>query len=108
MLLFDQNLSYRLVDRLADVFPGCCHVRSVGLARAGDAEVWAHARAAGLTLVSKDRDFVDLAVVRGVPPCVVWVQAGNQPTDRDEALLRRHAADVRGLAGSGCAVLALR
>ena len=95
MLLFDQNLSPRLADRLSDVFPGCGHVRSVGLASAADAAVWAHARAASLILVSKDSDFVDLAVVRGVPPYVVCVQAGNQTTARDEALLRRHAAEIR-------------
>ena len=73
MLLLDQNLSYRLAERLADVFSGCVHVRWLGLASADDAAVWAHARAAGLTLVSKDSDFVDLTVVRGVPPHVVWV-----------------------------------
>lgn len=80
----------------------------MGLAEAGDVDVWAYARAAGLTLVSKDSDFVDLAIVRGIPPWVVWIQAGNQPTSRDEALLRRHAADGVGLAVSGRAVLALR
>ena len=83
-------------------------LHSVPFASADDAAVWAHARAAGLTLVSKDSDFVDLAVVRGVPPHVVWVQAGNQTTAHDEALLRRHAAEIRALAGSGRAVLALR
>jgi predicted nuclease of predicted toxin-antitoxin system len=27
-LLFDQNLSPKLVNRLADLFPGSCHVQS--------------------------------------------------------------------------------
>lgn len=108
MLLLDQNLSYRLADRLADVFEGCRHVRALGLAAATDAEVWAYARDAGLTVVSKDGDFVDLAVIRGVPPHVVWIRAGNQTTTRDEALLRRHAGEVRALAAGGRAVLILR
>ncbi len=30
-LLFDQNLSPKLVDRLADLFPGSCHVQSAGV-----------------------------------------------------------------------------
>ena len=30
-LLFDQNLSPKLVNRLADLFPGSGHVQSVGL-----------------------------------------------------------------------------
>ncbi len=28
-LLFDQNLSQRLVQRLADVYPDSCHVREI-------------------------------------------------------------------------------
>jgi len=30
-LLFDQNLSSRLVARLADLYPGSAHVQSLGL-----------------------------------------------------------------------------
>ena len=36
-LLFDENISPRLVAGLSDVFPGSVHVRDVGLARATDA-----------------------------------------------------------------------
>ena len=35
-LLFDQNLSPKLVHRLADLFPDSSHVQLVGLDRAGD------------------------------------------------------------------------
>jgi predicted nuclease of predicted toxin-antitoxin system len=38
-LLFDQNLSPRLVNRLADLFPGALHVAQVGLDRATDLAV---------------------------------------------------------------------
>jgi len=33
-LLFDQNLSPKLVERLVDLFPGSEHARDVGLATA--------------------------------------------------------------------------
>jgi len=39
MLLFDQNLSPRLVERLADLLPST-HVSLVGLERASDQELW--------------------------------------------------------------------
>ena len=39
-LLFDENVSPRLVAGLSDVFPGSVHVRDVGLARATDAAIW--------------------------------------------------------------------
>jgi len=46
-LLFDQNLSPFLANRLADIFPGSAHVQDVGLDRADDAAVWDYARANG-------------------------------------------------------------
>jgi predicted nuclease of predicted toxin-antitoxin system len=33
-LLLDQNLSYKLVAAIDDMFPGSAHVRDVGLAEA--------------------------------------------------------------------------
>ena len=43
-LLLDQNLSPRLVARLADLFPDSQHVSYVGLDRASDRAVWDYAR----------------------------------------------------------------
>ncbi len=40
-LLFDHNLSSRLVSRLADRYPNTSHVALVGLERATDLTVWA-------------------------------------------------------------------
>lgn len=51
-LLFDQNLSPRLVGQLAVEFPGSAHVRDAGLAAASDQEVWAYAAAGGFVLWS--------------------------------------------------------
>lgn len=93
-LLLDENLSHRLVARLADAYPGSAHVRDVGLATADDAAVWEHARAHGFTVVSRDSDFHDLAVLRGPPPRLVWIRRGNCSTRDLEAILRRHRADV--------------
>ncbi|MCY7417326.1 MAG: DUF5615 family PIN-like protein [Chloroflexi bacterium] len=45
-LLFDQNLSYRLAARLADLFPDSSGLYQLGLAEADDADVWAAARMA--------------------------------------------------------------
>ena len=42
-LLFDQNLSPRLLPALADIFPNSNHVRNVGLGRADDDAVWRYA-----------------------------------------------------------------
>lgn len=79
-LLFDQNLSPRLVVLLADVFPGSAHVRDVGLASADDADVWDYAKRNGLAIISKDADFRQLSFLHGFPPKVVWLRVGNRST----------------------------
>ena len=50
-LLFDQNISYRLVKKLDSVFPGCQHVNRLGLINKSDREIWDFARKQGYTLV---------------------------------------------------------
>ena len=39
-LLFDENLSHKLVGILAHEFPGCAHVREIGLRAAEDRQIW--------------------------------------------------------------------
>ncbi len=74
-LLFDENLSCRLVDSLADCYAGSCHVRSVGQ-----------------------------SLLFGAPPKVVWINIGNCSTATIEQVLRRHVADLEKLEGDSAAV----
>ena len=69
-VLIDQNLSPKLVNRLADLFPGSSHVLSVGLDCATDDQIWEHARLNGFAIVTKDEDYNNLSVLRGGPPKV--------------------------------------
>lgn len=62
-LLFDHNLSPRLVRQLSDVFPHCAHVRDFSLHRADNLVVWQFAIENGFMIVSKDSDFHQLAFV---------------------------------------------
>jgi hypothetical protein len=52
-LLFDQNLSPELVNRLADLFPGSEHVANIGMGGSADDEIAAHAKSAGFTVVTR-------------------------------------------------------
>ena len=85
-LLFDQNLSPRLVNKLADVFPDSNHVFLLGLDRAEDTEVWNYARIHAFTIVTKDADFGEMSTLRGFPPQVVWLRIGKCTTGRVEEL----------------------
>jgi predicted nuclease of predicted toxin-antitoxin system len=93
-LLFDQNLSPKLVNRLADLFPGSSHVQLVGLNCASDDQIWEHARSNGFAIVSKDEDYNNLSVLRGQPPKVIWLQLGNCTTAQVEAVFRTRFPDI--------------
>ena len=94
-LLFDQNLSPKLVHRLADLFPDSSHVQAEGLDRATDDQIWEHARSNGFAVVTKDEDYNNLSVLRGTPPKVLWLQLGNCTTARVEAVFRSRFADIK-------------
>ena len=75
-LLFDQNLSFKLCQTIADLFPESMHVRALGLSEMGDRAIWDYAKANGFAIVSQDADFAEMAALLGFPPKVVWLRAG--------------------------------
>ena len=97
-LLFDQNLSHKLVRLLADLFPDSIHVRDVGLEMADDSEIWKYAQDNALIICSKDSDLHQRSFLLGFPPKVVWVRLGDCSTSDVEILLRKHAATIEQFA----------
>jgi predicted nuclease of predicted toxin-antitoxin system len=87
-LLFDQNLSPRLVTALADVFPNASHVLTHNLGRSPDNDLWEFACLHDFMIVSKDSDFVDRAALDGPPPKIISLTLGNCSTGQVESLLR--------------------
>jgi predicted nuclease of predicted toxin-antitoxin system len=87
-LLFDQNLSRRLVREVASAFPGSTHVTDAGLAEASDRDVWLHARDNGFAIVSKDVDFLHLGFLNSAPPKIIWIRTGNCTTSQLAGILR--------------------
>lgn len=94
-LLLDQNLSPRLVRRLADLFPNSTHVVEVGLDHSLDREVWDYARQHEYLIVTKDVDFSEFSVLRGFPPKVIWIRRGNCSTQDIENILRANHAAIK-------------
>lgn len=81
-LLFDQNISYRVLKELVFYFPNSKQVQEVGLEGKSDREIWKWAKANAFTIVSFDSDFVDLSMLMGFPPKVIWLRLGNSSTSR--------------------------
>jgi predicted nuclease of predicted toxin-antitoxin system len=96
-LLFDQNLSPRLVASLSGLYPGSNHVHLLHLDQVQDREVWEYARREGFLIVTKDADFSDLCVLLGFPPKIIWIRRGNCSTSAIERILREHYHDIQML-----------
>jgi len=104
-LLFDENLSYKLCQHLADVFPNSSQAGLLGLSHADDRTLWDFAKTNGFVLISQDADFAEMAALLGPPPKVIWLRGGNRPTTGIEQTLRRHAVAISAFdqdAGAAC------
>lgn len=97
-LLFDQNLSPKLVTRLEKLFPNSIHVQNIGLDTASDTDLWNYARVNNYIIVSKDSDFGDKSGIHGNPPKVIWIRLGNCTTNTVEKILIDYYSDIQALA----------
>jgi len=108
-LLFDENLSRRLVPLVADLYPDSTHVAMVGLLQSPDKEVWEYGRAQGFVIVTAGADFYELATTYGPPAKVVWLQGCDYPTRTAAQLIRDQAIRLNEFASDkDRAILILR
>jgi predicted nuclease of predicted toxin-antitoxin system len=62
-------------------------VRDFGLRDAEDPDIFAAARSAGVVVMTKDSDFVELLQRHGPPPQIIWLRSGNTSNARLKLLL---------------------
>jgi len=93
-LLFDENLSLRLISLLQDLFPHSLHLHSIGLGSSSDTTVWAYAHTQAFTIVTQDADFYEYSLLKGWPPKVIWIRKGNCSTDEISQLLRTYYPEL--------------
>ena len=86
-LLFDQNISFRIVNKLIETFPGSKHVSHVGLNDSEDLDIWQFARKEDFVIVTFDSDYFDIGLINGCPPKIIWLRTGNLTTDQIKTLL---------------------
>lgn len=91
---------------MQQAYPDTSQVALLGLESSTDRDIWQYAREHGYTIVTRDADFEELAIVFGPPPQVIWLKTGNQSvaatlkvlldhrTDIEDALLRKGQACV--------------
>ena len=98
--LLDENLSRRLIDRLATVFNRITHVGTEGLLNSTDNNIWEFARNANALIITKDYDFSDMSHLYGCPPKVIKLNCGNRTTQFIGDLLIAQAQLIHSFAES--------
>lgn len=107
-ILLDQNLSPKLIRRLADLLPSLESVYDHGLVGASDPFIFHWARQSGFAaVVSTDRDFLALVNALGTPPKVIRIERCDYPSAVLERVFRREALRIHAFLQSDRASLLL-
>ncbi len=80
-LLFDQNISHRILSILPSAFANSSHVKQESLINSTDKFIWEFAKINAFTIVTQDSDFNDLNSLYGFPPKIIWIRTGNMKTE---------------------------
>lgn len=80
-LLFDQNISFRIVQKVQIMFPNSKQVRELGLEGTSDDTIWKFAKQNNFTIVTFDSDFFEISNLKGHPPKIIWLRTGNTTTN---------------------------
>ena len=79
-LLFDQNISFRIIKWVDDIFPGSISVHDLGYQNPHDLDIWKFAKVNNFVIVTFDAEFIDISNLRGYPPKIIWLRIGNTST----------------------------
>lgn len=93
-LLFDENISYRIVKKLEQNYPESSHVKFHNLLQVPDRKVWDFAKKENFTIVSNDSDFNDFSLIWGFPPKIIWLQTGNTSTKHIVEILNKEIVRI--------------
>lgn len=79
-LLIDENISFRIVKQLNELFPESAHVTDFKPPLKDDLSIFQHAKENDFIIVTFDEDFIELQALKGFPPKIVWLRMGNSST----------------------------
>ena len=94
-LLFDQNISHRILKILSNEFEGSTTVKKENLIDSSDKAIWEFAKKSNYTIVTQDSDFNDLNLLNGFPPKIIWIRTGNLKTEELANILKNHFGELK-------------
>ena len=93
-LLFDENISYRVVKHILHLFPGSEAVKRLKLVAKEDLLIWEKAKLDAFTIITYDDDYELLNLLRGWPPKVILIRSGNLTKHEVVAMLESNFATI--------------
>jgi len=94
-LLFDQNISHRILKILSDEFADSTSAKKENLIDSSDKSIWEFAKKANYLIVTQDSDFNDLNSLYGFPPKIIWIRTGNIRTEALANILKVHFKEIQ-------------
>lgn len=89
-LLFDENISYRILKKLDSEYDGSKNIRGKT-----DLIIWEYAKTNDFTIVTFDEDFYDIQLLQIFPPKVIWLRCGNTSTDHIAFILNGKKEELK-------------
>jgi predicted nuclease of predicted toxin-antitoxin system len=93
-LLFDQNISFRILKLNTNLFFESSTIKKEKLINSSDREIWEFAKKNHYTIVTQDSDFNDLNLLLGFPPKIIWIRSGNQNTQSISDLIAEYSFEI--------------
>ena len=100
-LLFDQNISFKIIKSIEDIYPGSISVKEIGLDNPRDIDIWNFAKLKQLSIVTFDSDFIDLSNLKGYPPKIIWLRIGNTSTLNIAERIRKERKNISDFLNNG-------
>lgn len=94
-LLFDQNISFRIISKISHLFPEAKQVRQLGIENDLDIDIWQFAKDNDYSIVTYDSDFYDLSNLKGHPPKIIWLRIGNTTTNFLAQIINSKTATIK-------------
>jgi predicted nuclease of predicted toxin-antitoxin system len=93
-LLLDQNISYKAIKLLSDVYEDIAQVGRLGMSQIDDAMIWQFARTHNYTMVTFDDYFEERNILSHTPIKVIWLRCQNTSTANVTRLLLENAEKI--------------
>src|SRR5690242_3306355 len=77
-LLFDENISHKILPRMQEFFPDSGHVKDFKLLSIEDEFIFDFAKSKSFeAIVTFDEDYRNIVLQKGFPPKTIWMRTGN-------------------------------